>query len=59
MKKRYTEEQIIGFLQKFLDAVPIVELSPARLLRSKLLSVAQQIRRYERFDAKRLKELKW
>lgn len=50
MKKRFTEEQIIGFLREADAGMPIAELceySQACLLGSQLLSLAQQIRRNE------------
>ena len=52
MKKRFSEEQILGFLREADAGLPI-----KRLQRGLLLPVAQQVRRDEVPDAKRLKEL--
>ena len=57
MKKRFSEENIIGFLQGRCRDTGEGAVSQAWLFRSLLLPVAQQVRRNEVPEAKRLKEL--
>ena len=58
MKKRYSEEQIIGFLKEAEAGVSAKELLPsARVLRSEFLFLAQQIWRDGRVGCKATKGL--
>jgi hypothetical protein len=47
MKKRYTEEQIIGFLRAADASIPVKDTVPdARVFRRALLPLVRQIRRH-------------
>ena len=48
MKKRFTEEQIIGFLREAESGLPVAELCRRHGCRGQLLPMAPQVWRYER-----------
>ena len=47
MKKRYTEEQIIGFLREADAGLPVRAVQEAWLQRAELLRLEGQVRRHE------------